>query len=220
MIEPTIVRISESAFTLNWESVIDPTIHKYVVEADTLISLNPFPGWIENVPAFHTLTVFFDVRIAQHYEIDNNYFFLYIKNVLSKEHSLYHTPKPLITIPVLYHPSVAPDLEWATNCLQMDIDTLIQIHSNQIYTVFLIGFMPGFPYMGILPDALVLPRKNTPATQVPAGTVAIAGKQTGIYPHNSPGGWYGIGQTPLPLFSNGKSLLQSGDQVKFIPIKE
>lgn len=220
MIEPTIVRISESACTLSWESVIDPTIHAYVVEADALISLNPFPGWIENVPAFHTLTIFFDVRIAEQHHIDNIYLHQYIQNVLGEKHSLDQIPRPIIAIPVLYHPSVAPDLEWAASCLQMNIDTLIQIHSAQTYTVFLIGFMPGFPYMGILPDALVLPRKNTPATQVPAGTVAIAGKQTGIYPHNSPGGWYGIGQTTVPLFSNGKCLLQSGDQVQFIPINK
>lgn len=218
--EPTIIRISESAFTLSWESIIDPAIHAYVVEANALINLNPFPGWIENVPAFHTLTIFFDVRIAQQHQIDNLYFHQYIRDVLAKEHSLNQTAKPLITIPVLYHPSVAPDLECAANSLQMDIDTLIQIHSSQIYTVFLIGFMPGFPYMGILPDALVLPRKDTPSTQVPAGTVAIAGKQTGIYPHNSPGGWYGIGQTAMPMFSNGKCFLHSGDQVKFMPIYE
>jgi inhibitor of KinA len=97
----------------------------------------------------------------------------------------------------------------------MEIDQLVRLHTSKTYRVYMIGFMPGFPYMGELPSLLEIPRKAEP-TRMMAGTVAIAGRQTGIYPFDSPGGWYGIGKTTIPLFKDGKAYFEPGDEVQFI----
>jgi inhibitor of KinA len=128
-----------------------------------------------------------------------------------------HVLGRVIEVPVFYDPEKAPDLLHISEQLRLTVHELAELHSREIYHVFMLGFMPGFPYMGVLNEALVLPRKATPAKKVAAGTVAIAGKQTGIYPFDSPGGWHAIGWTPLKMFENGRSLLEPGDQVKFIP---
>jgi inhibitor of KinA len=218
MIKPSISRISESAITLSWEPKISSDIHAMVIALDKSISSFPFLGWIENVPAYHTLTVYFDPIAFWKFQNWEEIFSEYIDELLISSISIIKSEQKVFEIPVKYHPSVAPDLLLASEILQIDIPTIIDLHTSTIYTVFLIGFMPGFPYLGILPEKLELPRKSTPTLHVPAGTVAIAGKQTGIYPHNSPGGWYGIGYTNIKMFSNGKSLLQAGDQVKFVAV--
>jgi len=218
MIKPSISRISESAIVLSWEAKIALDIHKYVIAVDKSIHSKPFLGWIENVPAYHTLTIFFDPFVFADFQKQNDSFSIYINEILDATTVTHNKDQKTIEIPVNYHPSVAPDLELAASILKIDIPTLIQLHTSTVYTVFLIGFMPGFPYLGILPEKLELPRKSTPALHVPAGTVAIAGKQTGIYPHTSPGGWYGIGYTNIKMFSNGKSFLQAGDKVKFVAL--
>jgi inhibitor of KinA len=218
MIKPSISRISETAIALCWEAKIALDIHAYVIAVDKLIQSKPFPGWIENVPAYHTLTIFVDPLVFADFQKVNDSFSAYINEILASTSVTNNSEQKTIEIPVNYHPSIAPDLELAASILKIDIPTLIQLHTSTVYNVFLIGFMPGFPYLGILPEKLELPRKSTPTLHVPAGTVAIAGKQTGIYPHNSPGGWYGIGYTNIKMFSNGKSLLQAGDQVKFVAV--
>jgi KipI family sensor histidine kinase inhibitor len=114
---------------------------------------------------------------------------------------------------------LGPDLEAVASHLGLRVDEVIRIHSEKIYTVYMMGFTPGYPYMGKLDDALIMPRLETPRTRVPAGTVAIAGSQTGIYSIESPGGWNLIGWTPLKLFdptSESPFLFTPDDEVKFI----
>ena len=111
------------------------------------------------------------------------------------------------------------DLQSVAHHLHLQVEDVIRIHTQRTYTVFMMGFTPGFPYMGKLEDSLIMPRLETPRTRVPAGTVAIAGSQTGIYPIASPGGWQLIGWTPLKLFdlaSETPFLLTPGDEVKFV----
>jgi KipI family sensor histidine kinase inhibitor len=105
----------------------------------------------------------------------------------------------------------------------MSIEEIIQLHIEKIYRVYMIGFIPGFPYMGILPPKLEVPRKHNPSLKIPAGSIGIAGKQTGIYPTEIPGGWQIIGRTPLTLFNKLNEpacLLKAGDNVRFIPISK
>jgi KipI family sensor histidine kinase inhibitor len=111
------------------------------------------------------------------------------------------------------------DLEFVANFHQLTMEEVIRIHSERTYTIYMMGFTPGFPYMGKLDEAIVTPRLETPRTRVPAGTVAIAGSQTGIYPLESPGGWRLIGHTSLKLFNPEAEvpfLFSPGDEVKFI----
>ena len=126
-----------------------------------------------------------------------------------------------VEIPVCYGDECGPDLEWVAAYQKITPAEVIQLHTEPLYTVYMIGFMPGYPYLGEVADALVTPRRETPRTHVPRGSVAIAQKQTGIYPVESPGGWQIIGRTPVGLFDPQKkapSLLEMGDRVKFYPI--
>lgn len=128
-------------------------------------------------------------------------------------------PTQLITIPVYYGGGYGPDLALAAEHLGISPEELITEHINVTYTVLSIGFLPGFPYMGSLSSKIRLPRKETPAPKVPAGSVAIAGGQTGIYPFESPGGWHIIGWTPLNIFDLARDdpgLFKPGDRVKFV----
>jgi len=128
-----------------------------------------------------------------------------------------------VEIPVVYGDKYGPDLEWIADYHKMTPQDVIRLHTRPTYQVYMIGFMPGYPYMGEVPDELVTPRRKTPRTHVPRGSVGIAQKQTGIYPVASPGGWQIIGRTPVRLFDpQGKppSFLEMGDRVKFFVITE
>ena len=129
-------------------------------------------------------------------------------------------PGRLHRIPVVYD---GPDLEAVAAQLGLSVQRVIELHGRPIYRAFLVGFVPGWAYLGPLPDELVLPRRATPRVQVPAGSVAIAGQQTGVYPLASPGGWHLIGRTSVRLFlpdSDPPSLFRAGDRVKFFAAAE
>ena len=128
--------------------------------------------------------------------------------------------RPLIRIPVCYDPEYAPDLETVARLKQLEPEELVRIHTEPVYRVYMIGFLPGFPYMATVPDSIAVPRKKMPAP-VTAGSVGITGMQTGIYPLASPGGWQIIGRTPVQLFHpsvEDRPLLQAGDHVQFYRI--
>jgi KipI family sensor histidine kinase inhibitor len=131
-------------------------------------------------------------------------------------------PSPrIVEIPVVYGDEFGPDLEWVASYLKMTPEEVIRLHTQPTYQVYMIGFMPGYPYMGEVVDSLVTPRRETPRTHVMQGSVGIAQKQTGIYPVTSPGGWQIIGRTPIRLFDpqkNPPSFLEMGDRVNFYAI--
>jgi inhibitor of KinA len=131
-------------------------------------------------------------------------------------------PEPrTVEIPVCYEPEMAPDLGDVAGHNGLSVEEVIRIHARSEYLVYFLGFSPGFPYLGDLPKELATPRLKTPRLRVPAGSVAVGGSQTGIYPVDSPGGWRLIGRTPLPLFSPERdrpTLLEMGDRVHFVPI--
>jgi KipI family sensor histidine kinase inhibitor len=127
---------------------------------------------------------------------------------------------PVLEVPVSYGGADGPDLEAVAERLGLAPADVVERHAAPTYTVFLVGFAPGFPYLGPLPDALALPRRETPRVRVPAGSVAIAGRQTGIYPFETPGGWHLIGRTSLRLWDPGRqppALLEPGAAVRFVP---
>ena len=129
----------------------------------------------------------------------------------------------LVTVPVFYGGDYGPDLDGVAGHLGISSDEVIRLHSQTIYRVYMIGFTPGYPYMGELPAALAVPRRSTPRTRVPKGSVGIAQRQTGIYPVESPGGWQIIGWTPIELFDPQRqmpSLLEMGDGVKFEAVRQ
>jgi KipI family sensor histidine kinase inhibitor len=127
----------------------------------------------------------------------------------------------LVEIPTIYGGAAGEDLELVAEVSGLSAGQVVELHASTEYEVFILGFSPGFPYMGIVPDAIALPRRPAPRARVPAGTVAIADRQTGIYPVETPGGWNLIGRTELVLwdpFREPPSLLAAGDRVRFVPV--
>jgi len=175
-------------------------------------------GIIETVPTYRSLFVLYNPLILSFAELK--------ERLTQLEEGLKQTcfPDPKLTkIPVVYGGPFGPDLEEVARYHGVSPEEIIRLHCSKPYFIYMIGFMPGFPYMGELPEALATPRLKTPRLAVPAGSVAIAQRQTGIYSMESPGGWQILGRTPVKLFDPEKdppTLLQMGDLVQFYPISE
>ncbi|MFZ5639009.1 MAG: 5-oxoprolinase subunit PxpB [Pseudomonadota bacterium] len=197
---------------------IDPAANARVHRAVARIRAAGLPWLRDLVPAFASLAVFFDPDAIDADAARRRLDVLLDSATMADEDG---APAPCIEIPVVYGGSFGEDLDAAAAALGLTPDALVARHSAAIYTVAMIGFAPGFPYLSGLDPALALPRLPTPRTRVPAGSVAIGGAQTGIYPHESPGGWRLLGRTPLRLFDPTRatpSLLAPGDRVRFRPI--
>jgi len=161
------------------------------------------------IAGYASVTVHFDPEQATHDSLAAA-----IKRLAAKRPPMAE-PGRLHRIPVNYD---GPDIAEVGERLQLSRERIIEIHSRPIYRVFLVGFVPGWAYLGPLPDELVLPRREVPRAQVPAGSVAIAGRQSGVYPLPTPGGWHLIGRTSVKLFlpdSDPPCLFRAGDRVKF-----
>jgi inhibitor of KinA len=214
---PRIYEIHDQALTIEFSTVIGDASHFKVMHLHTLINEHPFNGFIESVPAYGSLTIYFNDEISSQ-EVK-----VYVMNVFEKNTSLFssaaeNTSSTKHIIPVCYDPSYGVDLVAVAEEKHLSVDEIITIHTSQNFRVYMIGFVPGFAYMGTLPSILETKRKNIPRLEVPKGSVAIAGLQTGIYPATIPGGWNVLGRTPIHLFDKTKqpcSFLQAGDLVQF-----
>jgi KipI family sensor histidine kinase inhibitor len=168
-------------------------------------------------PAYSTLLLRFDPRTTDPRRVEDT-----IRSALEDLESVALPPPRTVEIPVRYGGEFGPDLEDVARSNGIDTAEVIRIHSSADYVVNFLGFAPGFPYLSGLPASIATPRLSTPRKRVPAGSVAIGGNHTGIYPVASPGGWRIIGHTPIELFRTGReplSLLEMGDHVRFIPIR-
>ena len=205
--------LGDSAILIQLGDAINPALNARVHTLSGLLQTSP--AVIETVPAYCTVLVHYDPLTTTYNQI---------KNIIEEKISLLddstNRPSRRLEIPILYGNASGLDFESVAATLALSPSELIRLHNEREYTVYMMGFTPGFPYLGILNEKLTLPRMSTPRTRVPAGSVAIAGSQTGIYPVDSPGGWHIIGHTPLKLFdptSETPFLFAPGDIVKFIP---
>jgi inhibitor of KinA len=182
-----------------------------------LLNQYPFKGFIESVPAYSSLTIYFNEEISSQ-EVKEYVIQLLEKNTSSFSSSTENTSSTKHIIPVCYDSSYGLDIVAIAEEKYLSVDEIIALHTSQTFRVYMIGFVPGFAYMGTLPATLETKRKNIPRLEVPKGSVAIAGLQTGIYPSTIPGGWNILGKTPISLFDKTKepcSFLQAGDLVQF-----
>lgn len=218
---PNIVPLGESAWTVVLGDKISRALHQRVTGLVARIASARLPGVIEIVPAYSTVTVFFEgnARVIR----------TRLDEICHTERSEAaepngHTERSeaaasrLHTIPVVYD---GPDLAYVAEQTGLSSDEVIRHHSEPEYLVYLLGFAPGFAYLGDLHPALVLPRRASPRTRVPAGSVAIAGGQTGVYPLTTPGGWHLLGSTSVSMFDPARepaALLKAGDRVCFEPV--
>ena len=219
----TIYPICENAVTLQFGSGINLETNNKVLQYQQAIQQANMPGFIECVPAYTSLSVYFDLLVVSRSSLSGETSFEkvsgFIQSITIEESE--DAESTLLEIPVCYDEEFGIDLFELSKELKISIEEIIKLHSNKAYTVYMIGFTPGFPYMSEVDSKLECSRKASPRRKVPAGSVAIAGKQTGIYPFDTPGGWQIVGRTPFSLFStenNPPSLLRAGVQVKFKPI--
>lgn len=218
--------LGDTAITIEWGNKIDPLINEEVIARFWEFRENPLPGMTAVVPAYSSLTVYFDIATVKlktlPYETAYDSMRKEIDLRLEEPVKKRSENSRLIRIPVCYELSFAPDLTEAAKINHLSIEEFIHLHSAKIYRVYMIGFLPGFAYMGEVDERISLPRKPQPVPTF-AGSVGIAGRQTGIYPLDSPGGWQIIGKTPLKMFDplrKESSLLRAGDEVRFFPVNE
>lgn len=224
----TIRALGDSALVVQLDNEINVQTHQKIVTIIDLMEAEPFNGFIEAVPGYNNLTVFYDpITVLLHEQKTNQTAFhfvsSYMLNYVNKTKSKSSINHRLIEIPVLYGEEFGPDLEYVAKYNNITPEKVIELHTEKDYLVYMIGFAPGFPYLADVHKNISTPRKEKPRPKIPAGSVGIAGEQTGMYPLESPGGWQIIGQTPIELFTPEQSpptLLQSGDKIRFIPITE
>ena len=216
--------LSERVLLLSVGTHIDPEINKLIHKIASAIIGALIPGIGECIPAYASLSIHFDPQVVRNHFTDqlpadvvrDQVFDLIAKMDAAKSSGI----SRLIEIPVWYN---GADLQPLSQHHGLSAGEVIEIHSGVTYQVYMIGFLPGFAYMGAIDPRIATPRHASPRQKVPSGSIAIAGMQTGIYPLESPGGWQLIGRTPMRLFNvdnNEPCLLNPGDQVKFMPVSE
>ena len=210
--------MGDRGLLLEFGDEISREINEKVRRMALAIQAETIEGIIETVPTYRSLLIIYNPVILSMEDLK--------ERLKRMEKGLQQTPLPepkLTRIPVVYGGIYGPDLEEVAKYLHASPEEVVQLHCSKPYLIYMIGFMPGYPYMGELPQALVTPRLKTPRLLVPKGSVAIAQRQTGIYSMESPGGWQILGRTPVELFHPEKdppALLQMGDFVQFYQISE
>ncbi len=207
---------SDQSLLITFGMEISLTAHQQVMKLLRLLQLEPVANVRNLHPAYCSLLIKFDGLRVSHDEVE-----AILREYLARLEEVKLPDPRQVEIPVCYGGEYGPDLEDVCALHGMSPTQAIELHSSAMYLVYFLGFVPGFAYMGGLPGGLVTPRLATPRRRVPAGSVGIAGNQTGVYPFATPGGWRLIGRTPVAMFRADREelgLLSIGDRVRFTPI--
>ncbi|WP_210364220.1 5-oxoprolinase subunit PxpB [Bacillus sp. REN3] len=223
--EYRLLPLGDQAIVVEFGTEIATSVQQRVQAVAALLDGDQ-PEWmVEYVPAFTTITIFYDPAAIPNVYSSQTLPYHYVSREMEQLLTSLPDRNPeearAVEIPVCYGGEFGPDLEEVAKRNGLSAEEVIDIHSSGDYLVYMIGFAPGFPFIGGMSDKIAAPRKETPRLKIPAGSVGIAGKQTGVYPIETPGGWQLIGRTPLKLFrpeAERPSLLKAGDKIKFTPI--
>lgn len=213
---PKILPCGDQAVSIEFGDGIDPKINRKVLHLFDRLRARPIPGIKDLIPSYRSLLIQYEPLILSREELE-----ICIRQQLPGLGQVIFPERRIITIPVHYGGSFGPDLPEVAEYHGMTPSEVMALHSAVTYRVYMIGFSPGFPFLGGLDPRLHTPRKKSPREKVPAGSVGIADQQTGIYSLDSPGGWRVIGRTPVKLFDLSREeplLLVAGDRVLFQPI--
>ncbi len=213
-----IVQLSESALTVEFGNTIDVRTNELVLAFTAAVEQTAIPGFLEVVPTYRSATIYFNPLRTNTAAIAEQ-----VRALMTNATTAPSRACTTHTIPVWYGTAAGPDLLDVATQAGLTPAEVGALHASVTYRVYMLGFSPGFPYLGSVPDRIAASRLPTPRKQVAAGSVGIAGTQTGIYPQASPGGWRIIGRTPVLLFSLIRPkpfLLAPGDEVQFVPIDE
>jgi inhibitor of KinA len=209
-------RASDQSLLVYFGHQITLDAHDRVRKLLRLLEMEPIAGVRNLHPAYHSILVKFDPLQRYHDELED-----ILRQYIGRVENVSLPDPREVEIPVCYGGEYGPDLDDVGALHGMSPEQVIALHSSSTYLVYFLGFVPGFAYLGGLPEALATPRLATPRRRVPPGSVGIAGNQTGVYPVATPGGWRLLGRTPISIFQPNRdelSLLSIGDRVRFIPI--
>lgn len=213
-----ILPAGESCIFVDFGSMVNLEINGRVQALKKKIETEQLPGIREVVPTYRSLAIYFDPIL-----LDLEKFIKRLEEIIPDTASLRNETARTVVIPVCYGGEFGPDLERVASLKGLTCEEVIRRHSSRDYYCYMLGFTPGFPYLGGMDESISAPRLESPREIIPAGSVGIAGTQTGIYPISSPGGWQLIGRTPLILFDPHREppiLLESGIWIRFRPVSE
>jgi inhibitor of KinA len=210
--------LSENALLVEFGREISVELNDRVLAFADVVEREPFPGFVEVVPAYASAAVYFDPAVVRLTEDDPPLVSVVrrIETLLSSGEVLARYESRMIATPVRFD---GVDLNWIAETKGLSVTDVVDIFLSKTYRVFMLGFLPGFAYMGEVDERIAVPRRASPRTSVPKGSVGIAGRQTGVYPLESPGGWQLIGRTSVEMFTPDAEepcLLRAGDEVRFI----
>jgi len=217
--------LGDNAVMIELGAEINEEIQQKVQTVSRLLDENNEEWQIEYIPTFTTVTLYYDPyqasKLAKGNELPYEAVSDRIREILSASSANTKIKQRVVEIPICYGGEFGPDLSFVAKHNGLTPEEVVHIHSSREYLVYMLGFAPGFPYLGGMSERIAAPRRATPRPKIPSRSLGIAGSQTGIYPIETPGGWRLIGRTPLNLFQPEKeepSLLKAGDKIKFNPI--
>ncbi len=222
----SIFPLGDNAILIDFGNELNENINQKLLAIFRKIKDQNIPGVLDVVPAYSSLTIHYDVmKIFEKARGKAVFEFItdQVKKIVEDDTEISFEENRKISIPVCYDEEFGIDLSYLANEKNLSVEHVIQLHTSKTYRVYMIGFLPGFAYMGAVDEKIQIARKGNPRIKIEAGSVGIAGAQTGIYPLQSPGGWQIIGRTPLQLFNKEKAepvLLQPGDEIKFFSISK
>jgi inhibitor of KinA len=211
-----IVPAGDSVLVVEFDERIDPAVNARAIAVADAIQAAGLPGVRDVVPTYRSVAVYFDPL-----RTDYSTLHALIERQAGQAPPDAAAQRAPVRIPVCYGGDFGPDLESVAASAKLTADDVVRLHAGRTYRVFMLGFVAGFAYMGIVDSRIAVPRHSSPRVRVPLGSVGVAGVQTGIYPAETPGGWQLIGRTPVKPFDPSRAepfLLKAGDAVQFYPI--
>ena len=213
-----ILTAGDSALLIEFGKEINPETNRKITAIVQLMREQHIEGIVDVIPAFCSLLINYDPRVLSYEELKER-----MENLLKIETKTETTRKRIFEIPVCYGGEYGPDIDNIAEHAGLSVNEVIKIHSSKDYLIYMLGFLPGFTYLGGLDERIYTPRLASPRLTIRAGSVGIGGSQTGIYPLDSPGGWQLMGLTPVRTYDPERQtpiLVEAGDYIRFIPIDE
>ena len=208
----------DTSLSVEFGDVINEAINHDIRAYKIALEKAGIPGIVETVPTYRSLMVHYDPSVIPYAQIR-----MKLEQLLDEMGEIEIPPSPVLEIPVLYGGEMGPDLPFVAENAGMSEEEVVKIHSSAEYLIYMLGFTPGFTYLGGMSEKIAAPRLKAPRVKIPAGSVGIAGTQTGVYPIDSPGGWQLIGRTPVKMYDPEREtpiLPEAGQYIQFFPVTQ
>ncbi len=208
----------DTSLTVEFGNEINEAINRDIRAYKIALENAGIPGIVETVPTYRSLMVHYDPSVIPYAAVRER-----LEKLLDEMGEIEIPPSPVLEIPVLYGGEMGPDLAFVAENASISEEEVIRVHSSAEYLIYMLGFTPGFTYLGGMSESIATPRLKQPRVKIPAGSVGIAGTQTGVYPIDSPGGWQLIGRTPVKMYDPDRDtpiLPEAGQYIKFFPVTQ